>query len=165
MTVSVEMEIGVRRLHALCTDAVWRRDPVAFGECYTADGIWKIAGLEFQGRDAIGRALTDLGAGNERVLMMFGSPILDLADGVLTARTYTVEQVKLLDGGGSATVGIYYERFVEQDGRWLFQWRHFDFCYLGPPDLSAPFFPFQDYGPAPALPGGTTATAGLRVGD
>lgn len=164
MTVSVEAEIGVRRLHALCVDAVWRRDGAAFADCYTEDGVWKIAGLEFRGRDAIGKALGELGTGNERVLMVFGSPILAMADGVLTGRTYTVEQVKLMDGSASASIGIYYERFVEQDGRWLFQWRHFDFCYLGPPDLSAPFYPFRDYGRPPALPGTGDPTAGLQFG-
>lgn len=163
MTVSTEAEIGVRRLHALCVDAVWRRDPVAFGECYTDDALWKIAGLEFQGREAIGRALTELGAGNERVLMMFGSPILGMANGVLTGRTYTVEQVKLLDGSAAASIGIYYEQFAECGDRWLFQRRHFDFSYFGAPDLSAPLYPFQDYGPAPAMPRLTHPTAGLRV--
>jgi hypothetical protein len=163
MSVPLEAEIGVRRLHALCADAVWRRDGAAFANCYTEDGIWKIAGLTLRGHEAIREALGQLGAANERVLMTFGSPILDMSDGTLTGRTHVMEQVKLLDGSASATIGIYYERFVERDGEWLFQWRHFDFCYLGPPDLSAPFYPFQDYGPPPALPGPEDRTAGLRL--
>lgn len=161
MSPSLEAEIGVRRLHALCADAVWRRDGAGFADCYTEDATWKIAGLAFQGRDAIAGALGQLGAGNERVLMMFGSPILAMTDGTLTGRTYTVEHVKLLDGSTSATIGIYYERFAERDGRWLFQWRHFDFNYLGPGDFSAPFYPFQDYGPPPAQPGPADPTGGL----
>jgi len=162
MTVSLEAEIGVRRLHALCADAVWRRDGTAFGECYTQDAVWKIAGMELRGREAIGQALGELGVANERVLMVFGSPILAIVGGELTGRTFAVEQVKLLDGGGSASIGIYYERFVEHDGRWLFKWRHFDFAYLGPPDLSAPFYPLPDYGQSPAMPGNEDRTAGLQ---
>jgi len=165
MSVSLEAEIGVRRLHALCADAVWRRDGAAFAGCYAEDGIWKIAGLVLQGREAIGEALGQLGAANERIQMTFGSPILAMTDGKLTGRTHVMEQVKLLDGSASTTLGIYYERFVECDGQWFFQWRHFDFCYLGPPDLSAPFYRFQDYGPSPALPGADDPTAGLQFGE
>jgi len=161
MTVSIEAEIGVRRLHALCADAVWRRDGLAFAECYTQDGVWKVAGMAFQGREAIGRALGELGAGNERVLMSFGSPILGMDQGVLSGRTWVVEHVKLLDGGANTNVGVYYERFAQVSDQWLFQWRHFDFCYLGPPDLSAPLFQFRDYGPPPAMPGDDDPTAGL----
>jgi len=165
MSLSLAAEIGVRRLHAICADAVWRRDSAAFAGCYAEDGIWKIAGLVFEGREAVSAALVQLGAANERILMTFGSPILALAGGELTGRTHVTEQVKLLDGSASTTIGIYYERFAERDGQWLFRWRHFDFCYLGPPDLSASFYPFQDYGPSPALPGADDPTAGLQFGE
>lgn len=162
MTVSLAAEIGVRRLHALCADAVWRRDGASFANCYTEDGVWKIAGLELRGRQAIGEALGELGAANERVLMVFGSPILEIVDGKLAGRTYIVEHVKLLDGSASATIGTYFERFAERDGNWLFEWRHFDFGYLGPTDLSAPFFSIPDYGPPPAFPDPDSRTAGVQ---
>ena len=162
MTVSIEAEVAVRRLHALCADAVWRKDRASFVECYAEGAVWKIAGLELRGPDAIGRALSDFGAANERVLMVFGSPILAMEDDVLTGRTYTVEYVKLLDGSAMSTIGIYYERFIVEGTRCLFQWRHFDFAYHGPPDLSAPFYSSADYGPPPALPTGNDVTAGLQ---
>lgn len=165
MSVPLEAEIGVRRLHALCADAVWRRDGGAFAGCYAENGVWKIAGLVFRGREVIAEALGRLGAANERILMTFASPILDVTAGTLTGRTPVVEQVKCLDGSASVTIGIYYERFVECDGQWLFQWRHFDFGYLGPPDLSAPFYQLTDYGPPPALPGADDPTVGLQFGE
>ena len=73
MTDHLAAEIGVRRLHALCADAVWRRDPDAFSQCYTEDGEWKIVGLHVRGREAIGQTLTELGSGNTHVLMNFAS--------------------------------------------------------------------------------------------
>lgn len=165
MTVSIEAEIGIRRLHALCADAVWRKDGAGFADCFVEDGVWKVAGLELRGRETIARALGELGTANERILMIFGSPILSASDGCISGRTYTVENVKRYDGSAATTIGIYYEHFVERDGRWLFQRRHFDFSYFGPPDLSAPFYDFQDYGPPPAMPDFNQSTAGLQVND
>lgn len=154
-------EIGIRRLHALCADAVWRKDRAAFVDCFVAGGEWKVAGTHLRGRDAIGEGFEQFLALNERVLMSFGSPILDIGQGVASGRTYTTETVKTRDGAGMCSLGIYYERFVEDGGEWRFAWRHFDFCYFGPPDLSAPLFPFVDRGPPPALPGAGEPTAGM----
>jgi hypothetical protein len=163
MSISLEAEIGIRRLHALCADAVWRKDGTAFSECYTDDAVWKIAGFVFHGREAISKALGQLGIENERVLMTFGAPIIHMGDGLLTGRTYAVEHVKRLDGSASTSIGIYYEQFIQQDAVWLFKWRHFDFCYLGPTDLSEPLYPFQDYGAPPAMPASDDRTAGLYL--
>lgn len=154
-------EIGIRRLHAQCADAVWRKDRAAFVDCFVADGVWKVAGMDLRGQDAIGDGFDQFLALNQRVLMSFGSPILELGAGTASGRTYTTETVKSLDGPGMCSIGIYYERFAEQDGEWRFVWRHFDFCYFGPPDLSAPLLALVDRGPAPALPGLDEPTAGM----
>ena len=154
-------ELGVRRLHGLCADAVWRKDRAAFVDCFVADGVWKVAGMDLRGRDAIGEGFDQFLDLNERVLMQFGAPLLDIGQGEATGRTYTTETVKTRDGQGMCSIGIYYERFVEVDGAWRFAWRHFDFCYFGPPDLSAPLFPFVDRGAPPALPGADEPTAGM----
>ena len=154
-------EIGIRRLHALCTDAVWRKDRGAFVECFMPDGEWKVAGMHLRGHEAIGEGFDRFLALNERVLMNFASPILDLAQGTVSGRTYTSETVKTRDAEGMVSIGIYYERFTETDGQWRFQWRHFDFCYFGPCDLSAPLFPFVDRGPPPALPDPDASTGGM----
>ena len=154
-------ELGVRRLHARCVDAVWRKDRTAFVDCFAADGEWKVAGAHLQGHDAIGEGFDQFLALNERVLMSFGSPILDIGAGVASGRTYTTETVKTRDGQGMCSIGIYYERFVEAGGEWRFAWRHFDFCYFGPPDLSAPLFDFVDRGRAPVLPEANEPTAGM----
>lgn len=154
-------EIGIRRLHALCADAVWRKDRDAFVACFVDDGEWKVAGMHLRGKAEIGDGFDSFLALNERVLMCFGSPILEIGQGSASGRTYTVEQVKTLDGGGAASIGIYYETFVETELGWRFGWRHFDFCYFGPADLSGPLFPFVDRGSPPALQGHDAPTAGM----
>ena len=160
-TARLAAEIGIRRLHARCADAVWRKDRAAFVDCFDADGEWKVAGIQLRGQEAIGEGFDQFLALNERVLMSFGSPILDIGAGIASGRTYTTETVKTRDGQGMCSVGIYYERFVERGGEWCFAWRHFDFCYFGPPDLSAPLFDFVDRGPPPALPAADAPTAGM----
>lgn len=154
-------EIGVRRLHALCADAVWRKDRAAFVACYVPDGEWKVAGQHLRGHQELGDGFDAFLELNERVLMSFASPILDFGADGISGRTYTMEHVKTREGNGASSIGIYYERFVEVAGEWRFQWRHFDFCYFGPPDLSAPLFGFVDRGDPPAMPGRDASTAGM----
>lgn len=161
----ISAEIGIRRLHALCADAVWRKDLDAFAQCFTVDGEWKIAGLHCRGRTAIGETLGQLLTQNERVLMNFGEPILDFGSSEISGRTYAVEQVKPWTGEAQSTIGLYFEKFAEIDGQWLFTWRHFDMYYFGPANLSNPLFEFRDYGPSPATPLPDAPTDGLRVSD
>jgi len=148
-------------LHALCADAVWRKDRAAFVDCFVADGVWKVAGMNLRGREAIGDGFDQFLALNERVLMGFGSPILELGEGTASGRTYTTETVKTRDGQGMCSIGIYYERFADQDGEWRFVWRHFDFYYFGPPDLSAPLLALLDRARPPDMPDPDESTAGM----
>lgn len=154
-------EIGIRRLHALCADAVWRKDRAAFVACFLPHGEWKVAGSHLRGHEALGDGFDAFLALNERVLMSFAAPILSFEKDHLSGRTYTIEHIKTRDGDGASSIGIYYERFVEVGGEWRFQWRHFDFCYFGPPDLSTPLFAFADRGPPPGMPGRDAPTAGM----
>ena len=156
-------EFGIRQLHARCADAVWRKDAAAFAACFAEDGVWKVAGLRFAGRAAVAEGLTLLTAMNQRILMRFATPIVSLDAGGASARTHVVEQVKRNDGAGMTSIGIYFERFVEAGDEWLFAWRHFDFCYFGPPDLSAELYAFVDRGAPPALPDGDAPTAGMQA--
>jgi ketosteroid isomerase-like protein len=146
-------ESGIRQLHARCVDAVWRKDTAAFVDCYAEDGEWKIAGMHMRGRGEIGSRFEQLIGRNQRVLMRFGTPVLEVAGGTASGRTYTTEYVKRVDGQALMTIGNYYERFVEQGDRWRFQWRHFDLYYLGRPDLSEPLYECREYGLPPGMPG------------
>ena len=157
----VALEFCVRQLQAKCVDAVWRKDADAFASLFTPDGVWKVAGLSMAGRTAIASGFRELTAVNERVLMRFATPIIAWDGESASARTYTIENVKRLDGQAMSSIGIYYERFALEGADWNFAWRHFDFCYFGPPDLSADLFPFVDRGPSPALPSVDEPTAGM----
>jgi hypothetical protein len=152
MTDFVAAEAGVRQLHARIVDAVFRKDQAAFGDCFTEDAEWRIAGLVLSGRAQIAETLSRFLGGSHRVLMSFGTPSLKVGPGVAYGRTYVTELNALKDAEPFATIGIYYERFLDQGDRWRCGWRHFQLRYRGPPDLAAPFFDQPDYGPPPGLP-------------
>ena len=152
MTELFVAECGVRQLQARYADAVWRRDREAFLDCFAEDGEWKIAGLHMRGRAEIAAGYDKLMAASERVLMMLGAPVLDVSAAGVTGRTLVTERIRLRDGDGVRTIGVYYERFVEEGGRWRYAWRHWDLFYYGPPELSGAIYASPDRGPPPAMP-------------
>lgn len=160
-------ERGIRDLHARYTDAVWRQDFAAFAECFTREGEWRISGRVFRGRAEIEQAITTILDKFVRVMITFRSPILEVVDGDLVGRTYIDEKCAWKNGNTNISIGRYYERFTEIDGRWHFQWRLFQILYRGPEDLSGDWLDQPDYGPPPGFPppdAGTIDTASQRWG-
>jgi uncharacterized protein (TIGR02246 family) len=149
----VVAECGIRQLHARCVDAVWRKDAEAFAACFAEQGEWKIAGLHMRGRTAIVATFGRLLGICERVVLTAGTPVLEIEKGAAIGRVQCVEFAKMMDGTSAMTVGIYYDRYVEEAGRWRFKWRHWAMQYRGPTDLSAQFQKTTDYGPFPNMPG------------
>lgn len=152
MTEYVVAESGIRRLHACCVDAVWRKDPVAFADCFAKDGEWHIAGMQLRSRAVIEKAFGDIMEQFERTFMMFGTPILTVGNGTASGRTYVTERTRFKTGRTAITMGAYYERFVDEGDRWRFHWRHWTLFYLGPPDMTGKLFEFKDQGLPPGLP-------------
>lgn len=158
MTDFIVADSGIRQLHARFIDAVWRKDAEAFGECFAEQAEWKIAGMHFRGRTEIGATFGKLMAACARVQIIMGLPILDVGQGTAAARVNVTELAKMTDGSSAMTLGVYYDRYVEEGGRWRFQWRHFSLHYRGPIDLSAPLVESPDYGPPPGMPGADEPT-------
>jgi uncharacterized protein (TIGR02246 family) len=153
MSEFAETEAGIRQLHARYVDAVWRKDAQAFGECFLADGEWRIAGMVLQGRDAITATIARILGSANRILMTFQSPILALESaGRASARTYVTEQCSWADGRTNLNIGRYYDRFAFVDGQWRFEWRLFQALYTGPSDLTGQWFDEPDFGPPPGMP-------------
>jgi hypothetical protein len=157
-------DAGIRQLHARFVDAVWRQDADAFAQCFARDGEWKIATLHMRGRAEIGDKVPKLLGACERIMLLPGLPLIELT-GVDTAtgRVPMTELVKMRDGSSAMTLGIYYDRYVVEDGRWRFAWRHWGLHYRGPVDLSAEMVPCPDYGPPPGLPGADEPTLTRRA--
>lgn len=161
MTEELAAICAIRQLHARYVDAVWRRDTADFLGCFTADAEWKIAGRHMRGQPEIAAGFEVMTEPAERVLMLVGPPVLELTgERQAAGRTPITELIKLRDGRGVRTIGTYYERFVEQGGRWRIQWRHWNLYYYGPLDLSAEFYAPPEYGPPPGMPAADEPTTG-----
>jgi hypothetical protein len=152
MTDFLVAESGIRQLHACYTDAVWRKDYEAFGDCFTEDAEWRISGMILRGRLEIVDTIKQFMSRFRRVLVTLRTPILEIGNGTASGRTYLSEQSVLSDGRPYGPLGIYYERFVDQGDRWRFSWRLFQTNYSGPPDMSGTLFDNPDYGAPPAMP-------------
>ena len=145
-------ERGIRELHARYTDAVFRQDFDAFAECFTREGEWRISGRVFRGRAGIKQGISIILDKFIRVLITFRTPILAELDGEVVGRSYIDEKCAWKNGNRNISIGRYYERFAEEDGRWRFAWRLFETHYRGDPDMTGSFFDFPDYGPPPGMP-------------
>lgn len=147
-------ECGIRQLMGRYADAVWRQDSKAFAECWSEDAQWKISGREANGRVEIAALFEASVAPNERVMMWTGIPVLDLDGDEATGRVQVTELIKRKDGAGIRTLGLYYDRYRAEAGRWRFARRHFNLYYYGAPDLAGDIYPeVLEYGPPPGMPG------------
>ena len=145
-------EFAIRQLHARYVDALWRKDPDSFAELFADDAEWKVAGMHLRGRTQIKSEFAKFMRYIDRTFMIYGTPIVEVVDGVVTSRTHVTENNKFADGRTASTIGIYYERFVHEGDRWRFKWRHWNLYYIGPPDFSAPLYQCMEYGPPPGMP-------------
>lgn len=143
---------AIRQLHTRAVDATWRKDAQAFAALFVDDGEWKIAGLHIRGRADIEATFAKLLGFCERVYTNYSAPALEVGQGTAVGRTYVYEKTKLATGDVVATIGVYHDWFVERDGGWRFQRRHWSLKYRGPEDFSEPFYDTPDYGPPPGMP-------------
>lgn len=145
-------EFEIRQLHARYSHAIYRKDAEAVAALFTEDGEWRVGGQLMKGREEIATFLGGVFPQFQRILMLFYTPVVDVAGGEVNSRAFVAERSKFADGRPFAPVGIYFDRFAEVDGELLFKWRLFQTQYAGPPDLSAEFLDVPDFGPPPAMP-------------
>jgi uncharacterized protein (TIGR02246 family) len=152
MTDFLMAEAGIRQLHARYADAVWRKDVDSFIDCFAEDCEWRIFGQVLRGRAETRAFIGEVFGRLKHILITLRPPILEVGDGVASARVCFTEQSVRPDGRPLALIGTDFERFVEEGGRWRFSWRHFQCHYYGPPDYTGSYYDNPDYGPPPAMP-------------
>ena len=149
----VAVECMVRQLHARYADAVWRKDIVAFGDCFTPDAEWRIAGRALRGRAGVTAFMADAFGAFNKILLTMRTPIVSLdSPGEASSRCYFTEDSQFADGRPLASIGVYYDRIVDQGDRWRFASRIFVTEYSGATDFSERFHDNADFGPPPAMP-------------
>ncbi len=147
-------DFEIRQLHARFINAVWRQDAADFASCFASDGVWKIAGMEMTGRDAIAEGCGKLLGRCEKIQLIVQPSILDIQGETAIGRHHMIEYAKMLNDGGSfMTFGIYYDTYALGNGHWFFQRRHWSMHYRGPMMMGGDFVNNEaDYGAFPGMP-------------
>ena len=83
--------VGIGQLHARFADAVFRMDIDEFAQCFAETGVWKIAGMDLLGRAAIHEAASRLLTRCEKIHLIPGQPILDVAGTTAQGRQQMTE--------------------------------------------------------------------------
>jgi uncharacterized protein (TIGR02246 family) len=142
----------IRQLHARYADAIFRKDAAAVGALFAEQGQWLVGGQALKGRDSIVEFLTGALPGFRRIVMTFRTPVVDVVDGETVARTWVTEERVFAAEAPVSLIGIYFDRFIRENGRLALNWRQFQTHYSGALGLSAGFVEAEDYGAAPAMP-------------
>ena len=124
------------------SDAVVNRDGEQWASTWARDAEWSLGrGRDLKGRDAIVEfwhgAMARFRAVVQTVLN--GTCALDEASGTGTGRWYIQESMERIDGTRAILLAHYDDKYVFEDGEWLFADRKLVPHYAGPPDLSADF--------------------------
>jgi len=130
MSSNIEADMAIRDLVYRYADAVCRRDEAAWGATWAADGVWQLPGApRMEGREAIVGLWVNAMSGFPFVAQTVNYGILEIDDDTASGRWYLTENLKFADGGGMFNIGCYQDRYVKQDGRWLFAERHYAVLY------------------------------------
>ncbi len=135
-------EIDIRTLVSRYSDAVVRRDRVAWVDTWAVGGVWRLLGMEAKGREAIGALWERLISVYAEIVQIPNSAILEIDGTRATGRWYISEFGKLANGSSMMTIGVYHDEYTRADGSWLFASRRFDALYGSPEDLAGTFLPF-----------------------
>jgi hypothetical protein len=148
----LKAESEIRKLLAVSSDCVWRKDLDQYGLCWSINGEWRILGSVTRGREAIKTAWWRFMDPLRSAWQVAHNLVLEIEDHEAQGRLFIEETLVLADGTVHLTRGIYHDTYVIEEDRWTFGKRHFDLVYIGPPAMSGRFFSTVPYGPAPTDP-------------
>lgn len=115
----------IRALVERYADAVNRRDPEAYADTWTADGVWEIRDNRYEGREAIMDYWNPLMAGIPWVLQTINNGTVDVEGDTATCRWFHTDFAVLPDGAKRMAIGLYHDTCSRQDGEWRFSHRSY----------------------------------------
>jgi hypothetical protein len=121
-----EDELEIRSLVARYFDAVNLTDAVLWKATWATEGRWLIGERALVGREAIVELWKDIMSRYESMVLLVGQGQVWPFPGGAQGR-WTTWEVNRPCGAANDTLGIgcYVDRYVQQDGRWLFAEREF----------------------------------------
>lgn len=134
-------ELEIRDLVARYADAVTRCDLAAWSATWAEDGEWKLLGATHRGRQAVLGRLEELLAGLDFVAQICSGGLIEIDGEVARGRWTVTEHGRFKSGDPVFTLGLYKDDYVKEAGGWCFFRRTFHALYIGPPDMSAKFYP------------------------
>lgn len=118
--------LHIRELIDSYSDAVARRDPEAWGATWAEDAVWRFGGRELSGRETIVSAWHGAMAQYATIAFLAFPGAIAVDGDRAELRTHTYEHLVPIDGAPRVQAGIYEDRLVKRDGRWLFASRSFN---------------------------------------
>lgn len=132
-------DLAIRDLLARYVDAIHRRAPDDWAATWAPDATWTLPDITDSDSALVMEGRDDIVAG--WIAAMEGYPFVAhiLHSGVInwqgaesaSGRWYVTEIVEAEDGSRFHFYGVYNDRYVRMDGRWLFRERVFSLLYMG----------------------------------
>ncbi|CAH0993088.1 hypothetical protein SIN8267_03227 [Sinobacterium norvegicum] len=142
-TTLVADQIALRNLMDKYCDAVNRGDAESWISTWAEDASWNLLGTVVTGSEQILGLWQQMMAGFEFVVMMPSSGQFQIEGDTATGHWYLQEFSRNLEGVGNTLLSRYTDRYIKQDGQWLFSHRDYVFIYNGPADLSGSYLPLD----------------------
>lgn len=120
---TVADELAIRRLVAAYTDGVNQRDAHAWGDVWTDDGRWDLAGHIYKGRDDIVVRWKEALASYRTVFQLTTDGVVTLDGDQATGRWYVMERNVRRDDSVVELWGWYDDRYVRTRAGWRLQTR------------------------------------------
>jgi hypothetical protein len=128
----VEDRLAILELCRSYGDAVSRHDIGEWNALWIDEGQWSHPDIgAYRGLEAISKAVAAAMEANP--LLVFTSQLgsLQVTGDCAEGRDYTSELVTNSQGETFRMTGLYEDRYVKRDGRWLFEARRFQILHVG----------------------------------
>ncbi len=138
-----EDELALRDLQARYIDAVNRYNETDWAATWSDSASWNLLGMEVEGKAAIVQLWQGAMGSFDFALMMLNSGTVQVDGDTATGRWYVTEHIKPKEGEPNITLGVYDDRYVKENGQWLFAHRHYNVMYQGAADYSGNYTPYR----------------------
>ncbi len=125
---TIEERLEIRELVETFAVGTMHVDLEKWGGTWAEDGLWKLPSMEEPavGKDNIVKAFAEKLAYVEYMSMISFPHELDFEGDTATGQCYCRELIYPKAGGKLVVVGYFNDKYVKQDGRWLFASRIYE---------------------------------------
>lgn len=124
-TGPLEDRVAIAELHQTYADAVVRADAEDWSKVWVEDAHWSLMGMEVDGREAIVAFWKQAMSGLDAVSFHCIASMTRIDGDSAVGRCQTQEIMKVKDGTTRMVGGLYEDKMVKRDGRWLYSSRIF----------------------------------------